>query len=204
MNRDHIDNLSFSARPTKAAEDHYAGHRSADGLPLSNGQWSIRIRNSKSKIRNGFTLVEMLVAILILVVSVALIVGVGSMVRENTQNEETKNIQAVLRSALKVYRDENPKNNTKTTKPWPAGDGKTDSTAGLLIALRKDQKARETLTRLPRQALSEDSTGREFVLDGFGNRMRYHQTGGLAGAPLLISNGADPNDPADDINSDVN
>ena len=59
--------------------------------------------NRKSTI--AFTLVEMLVAILILVVGVALMVGVGSLVREHTQSEETRNILAVLRSALKIYYD---------------------------------------------------------------------------------------------------
>lgn len=212
MNRKDVDNSNFPAKPAKAARGLSAAPRSADGLPFRNGQ--SKIGNWKSAI--AFTLVEMLVAILILVVGVALIVGVGSMVRENAQSEETKNIQSVLRSALKAYRGKDADDNTETTdntattdnkktkkKPWPPGDGKPDSTAGLLIALRNDKPAREALKRLPRQAILKDSTGREFVMDGFGNRMRYHQTGGLGGAPLLISLGADQKDPTDDINLDV-
>jgi len=163
-----------------------------------NGTDNSSFSTKPARLAKAFTLVEMLVAILILVVGVALMVGVGSMVRKHTQTEETRNILAVLRSALKVY------NPTSDKQAWPAGDGKSDSTAGLIIALRKNYDARAALEQLPLQAISTDSTGREFVMDGFGNRLRYHQTGGLAGSPLLISPGADPNDHADDINADVN
>jgi len=157
------------------------------------------IRNPKSAIRNGFTLIEMLVAVLILSVGIALIVGVATVVREHSRNAETRNIQAVLASALKLYHD------SPGISTWPAGDGTADSTAELLRSLRTQRASRAELAKLPSGAILEDDAGREFVLDGYGNKMRYFRTGGLAGAtPLISSLGADPKDPADDINTDVN
>ncbi len=186
-----IDNSAFGIRPARAT-GMTARPCAAPGLPGRVAQSKIGNR----KLAIAFTLVEMLVAILILVVGVALCVGVGSMVREGSQSEETRNIQAVLRSALHVYHG--------NESAWPAGDGTPESTTGLINALRKDQSARAELAKLPQQAILVDDTGGEFVMDGFGNRMLYHQTGGLAGGPLLISPGKNPRDPADDINADVN
>jgi prepilin-type N-terminal cleavage/methylation domain-containing protein len=150
-----------------------------------------RINNS------AFTLTEMLVAMLILSVGIALIVGVGSVVRQRSQAAETRNVQAVLASALKLYYE--------SQNAWPPGDGGENSTAELLRLLRANRLSRAELDKLPQGTVIEDDTGREFVLDGFGNKMRYFRTGGLGGqSPLISSLGADPKDPADDINMDVN
>ena len=152
--------------------------------------------NSSSCIRRGragFTLVELLAAVLILAMGVGLVAGIGENVLQDSRIDETRNIQAVALKALATY--------YKTTGTWPAGNGEPDSGANLLTALRRaGPETKNMLQRLPQCGRREDNTGTVHLLDGFGNRMLYFQTGGLAGSrPLLMSKGADQADTTDDI-----
>ena len=153
--------------------------------------------NLDSPRSEGFTLTELLVVLLILAIGVALIVGVATTVQETARAEETKNIQRVLLAGLKAY--------YKSEKAFPHGDGGPESSETLLTGLRTVAQGRKKLRHLPKHAISEDTSGRRRLVDGFGNPMLYFQSGGLSGkAPRLISQGPDPLDPTDDIAMDMN
>ncbi len=152
------------------------------------------VRKRKS---SAFTLIELMVVLLILAIGVALVVGVGATVQETARSEETRNIQRVVLASLQTYYNAAP-------NAYPDGDGAPDSSISLLVALRTVAPSRKELHRLPKHAISEDDTGREHLLDGFGNPMLYFKTGGLAGrTPRLLSRGANLLDPTDDIASDM-
>lgn len=153
--------------------------------------------------RTGFTLVELLVALLILAVLVALTHGIGSSVTETSRARETRQIQRVLREAMRVY--------AQTYAAYPTANGEPDSSAVLLEHLRRCEPCGPVLQRLPKLAKFEDTRGRVHLVDAFGSPMLYYHetshrdTGDLAGRPpMLISHGADPEDLSDDIVSDLN
>ncbi len=159
---------------------------------------SIGRNNLDSPHPEGFTLIELLVVLLILAIGIALIVGVATTVQETARAEETKNIQRVVLAGLKAYY-------LSGEKAYPPGDGGADSSETLLTGLRTVAQGRKELRRLPKHAISEDSSGRRRLVDGFGNPMLYFQSGGLAGeTPRLVSQGPDPLDPTDDIAMDMN
>lgn len=144
----------------------------------------------------AFTLVEMLVVLLILSVVTALVVGVSGEVRYTSRAAETRSIQERLGKALLAYTVE------KSGAPLPPGDGEADSGSMLYTTLRRNDDARAILQDLPVDAVWNSDEGRPYVLDGFGRPIRYEYT--PAGPPpLLISLGADKQDPTDDIRTDV-
>ena len=159
---------------------------------------SIRQNNLDSPRAGGFTLTEFLVVLLILAIGIALVVGVATTVQETGRAEETKNIQRVVLAGLKAYYHSGQ-------EAYPPGNGGADSGETLLAALRTIGAGRKELKRLPKHAISEDDSGRERLVDGFGNPMPYYQSGGLAGrTPRLVSQGPDALDPTDDIAMDMN
>jgi prepilin-type N-terminal cleavage/methylation domain-containing protein len=145
---------------------------------------------------SGFTLVEMLIAMLICAIAVALVVSVGADVQRTSRADETRAIQAVLAEAIRAYYD--------AGLPWPPGEGGPASSASLLGALQSEPAAQHVLARLPDFATRTDDSGRMLLYDGFDQPMRYSRTGGVGRqSPLLLSYGEDRQDPTDDIFTDV-
>ncbi len=156
------------------------------------------IRRTAPKGRTAFTLVELLAALLILAVGVALTHGIGTSVVDTSRARETRAIQDVIRRAMAAYAEANSN--------FPQAQGEPESSAVLLEHLRRCESCSPVLQQLPRLATFEDDGGRVHLVDGFGSPMLYyHETGELAGRPpMLISKGADHGDLSDDIVTDLN
>jgi prepilin-type N-terminal cleavage/methylation domain-containing protein len=143
----------------------------------------------------GFTLVELIVALLIIALMLMLVSGVGRNVLEASRSDATRNIQTVIMDAVKVY--------YRAEKDYPPGDGGPDSSETLLAALRAVDPSRPILRMLPADAVQTGPMGDELLYDGFGRAIRYDRSGGLAGRrPLLTSPGPENDDTTDDIISD--
>ena len=153
------------------------------------------ILNHQPHLREGFTLVELLVVMLILSVCFALIVGISTNVVRNSKDDETRYIQEIVLAGLQAYHDKN--------KTWPPENPDTPrSTTTMLRALQGDNDSREKLKMLPRLAIRRNDAGRPVLMDGYGYPMEYFRTGGLGGKdPLLVSQGATLDDLADNINA---
>lgn len=148
--------------------------------------------------RGGFTIVEMAVALSIVAILLALVDGIGTTVWKTSRTEETRNIQKVVRDAVRAFR-----RNTENGK-WPDGDGSRTSTAGLLRDLRGTDESGEILQRLPRTAVRENNNGNDVIIDGFGGPLRYDRRGGAdRRTPILISRGLDTDDETDDLSIGV-
>jgi prepilin-type N-terminal cleavage/methylation domain-containing protein len=149
-------------------------------------------------LRPAFTLVELMVALLILAVGVALVHGIGGSVVDRSRGQETRAIQQVLRQATLAY--------GQAEAGYPTASGGDASSAVLYEHLRRCSRCEPILRRLPRLATYEDTRGRVHILDAFGSPMRYyHGEGELAGRPpMILSHGADRDDLSDDIVTDLN
>ena len=155
--------------------------------------------------RHAFTLVELLVAMFIIAILIAMVVGVTKYVYDEASRKQTQTTQNLLMVAIAAYYDltgENPHDQDDVTP------GTVDPDKFLLQTLRGDpntvsltdpddanrfiariQKAvRPTLMDLSADALDLDN---DVIRDGFGNAMRYERDGGLGGSPVVISAGPD-------------
>jgi len=152
--------------------------------------------------RRGLTLIEMLVACLILSLVVAVLVGVSSTVVLSAREQTTDDIQGKVLVALELYYQSN--------HAYPPGGNESDtldmgeSSARLLDTLRNCEKASKILDKLPAGAIEQDETGREILLDGFARHMRYLQREEKNSeeknhsVPMLKSDGRDLWDRSDD------
>jgi prepilin-type N-terminal cleavage/methylation domain-containing protein len=155
-------------------------------------------RTRTIRLRPAFTLVELMAALLILAVAVALTHGIGTSVVDTSRARETRVIQDVIRRAMAAYAQSNSN--------FPQAQGEPHSSAVLLEHLRRCEPCGPVLQQLPRLATFEDDRGRVHLVDAFGSPMLYyHDTGELTGRPpTLISRGADHDDLSDDIVTDLN
>ncbi len=148
--------------------------------------------------RGGFTIVEMTVAISVIAILLALVDGIGTTVWKTSRNEETRNIQKVVRDAVREFR------RSAKNAQWPEGDGSRNSTAGLLRDLRGTKESAAILRRLPRAAVRENENGNDVLIDGFGGPLRYDRRGGADRmTPILTSRGLDTDDETDDLSIGV-
>ena len=162
--------------------------------------------NPKSK---AFTLIELLVAIFIIGILVTLVIGVSNYIFEEASRKETQATQAVIMQAIEAFEEvmgvcppDNDPNYTPTTCLLPyltAHDAIYGGNTGLQSRIRKATS--KILLKLPAGAMK---AGGNQLYDGFGNPMRYEETAGLGGRPVLISDGPDNDlaNTADDIRSD--
>jgi len=133
----------------------------------------------------------MLAVLLIVTVIFAIIDGAGTAVRRSSRSGETRNIQSIVQQAALTYRE--------AGNPWPAGDGKEDSSIALLEAISSNKKSKTILERLPKTAIADTGSGR-VLIDGFGTALRYDRQGGAVGSvPVITSLGPDIDDETDDI-----
>ncbi len=189
------------------------GVRMTESTPLT----SRRVRSGRRTggSGGGFTLVELLAVILVLGIVVAMVVGVSGLVMRKAATERTKQWMGVIRNAWDEY--------YQATDAYPkyADEGDTGEDYksnnadlfGLLmgptswgsgdVGARRKAEARRMLDGLPADA-TRVIDGNWHFIDGFGNIMWYHSTGGAAGQPFLESAGADMNHEttSDNIRSD--
>ena len=146
--------------------------------------------------RGGFTLIELMVVMFVMMVLVALAVGVSKYVMDRSAREQTIATQSILMAAIRA-----------------CGDVPPDATnmSGLWSPLSVVPDALHHLERLDSTVVNR-SNNVFTVLDGYGNKMAYYPTAGLGGGPVIVSGGLDgvigddvgtpENEAADDIRSD--
>lgn len=162
-----------------------------------------------SSLRNGFTLVELSLALVVLTLVVLLVSGVGASVQDSIRTDQTRAIQRTVLQAVQAYaRDAD---DPTSPQAYPPGAGEPGSSGSLYAALQKHAPARKLLRDLPAETVRQadittpdGSKLMEILVDAFGRELRYDRTGGLAGqTPVLHSLGADPDDPTDDIETEL-
>jgi len=115
---------------------------------------------------------------LILAVLMTLVIGVSQRLFKNVYIEETKASMKIIMTALTEYYD--------STKTYPTQDSGNET---WITQLRGNDRAMKQIAKLEEKVWSADNN-KQFS-DAWGNAIVYKRTGGLAGAPGLISPGAD-------------
>jgi len=151
----------------------------------------------KSAIRNGFSLVELLVAIAIIALLITIGVGVGQKVMTAGNVKVTEANMAIIMNAIEYYQELD----TNGAYPDDTNDQPNRQSRDLYTALTADNEVQAKLASLPADAVESSSPGH--FLDKFGKEIWYDATGGLGGTPLLTSAGPDGYfGTEDDIRSD--
>ncbi len=134
----------------------------------------------------GFTLVEMIVAISVVVILVTIVVGVSHMVLARAGKERTKLNMQVILQAIEAFRE------TDSTGLYPPTTGTTpeDRNKALFTALKDNPAAEAKLRNLPGDAI-ENINSNDCFVDGFERVLDYSSDGGVGGMPVLISAGPD-------------
>lgn len=146
----------------------------------------------------GFTLVEMLVVISIIVVLLTIVVGVTHIVLARASTEQTKTNMQIILQAIEAYSETDE---SGVCPPTTGGDP-TARNVALYTALKINPAARKKLAALPGDATLSVGENECFV-DGFAVVLDYSSDGGVGGTPVLISAGSDGEfDTEKDIRSD--
>jgi len=154
----------------------------------------------KSAIRNGFSLVELLVAIAIIALLITIGVGVGQKVMTAGNVKVTEANMAIIMNAIEYYQELDT-DATPYEPPDDTNDRPNRQSRDLYTALTADNEVQAKLASLPADAVESSSPGH--FLDKFGKEIWYDATGGLGGTPLLTSAGPDGYfGTEDDIRSD--
>ena len=170
-----------------------------------NAAWGAGRRTGRP---GAFTMIELLVVMFILAVLVALVASVGGYVMRSANERETAAIQAILMDAIQAWHDKaNSTDPTTTAKGYPKEDFDTQKSemqnlmtqlTSSLVYPPASRAARNILLKLPKEAWSGGTD--EPVKDRWGKSMKYKDTGGLGGRPVIISAGPDGNFNTDDDN----
>jgi prepilin-type N-terminal cleavage/methylation domain-containing protein len=174
---------------------------------------SASIENQKSKIKNAFTLIEIMVVILILGVLVTLVIGVAGKVRQEFDKKRTIVFQDQIVAAIRAFRDargydpnENYLPNGVSSPPgaYPGGYGSNYTPdwnakvhiSNLYAQLFAEPASQKMILALPPEAVYSPPgsfrsvTGVYKTLrDGFGFDMDYQMIGGAGGKPVVNSAG---------------
>ncbi|MDP6634259.1 MAG: type II secretion system protein GspG [Phycisphaerae bacterium] len=124
---------------------------------------------------SGFTLVELLAVMLILAILITLVLGASKLLFSDVHSTETQASMQVIMAAITAYHD--------VVKDYPA---QTDDWISQLASV---QKSRDLIAKLGEKVWSAEN--RKEFRDAWGNKIKYTRSGGLAGAPGLISGGPD-------------
>jgi general secretion pathway protein G len=143
-----------------------------------------RTRTARTR---GFTLVELLAVMLILAVLMTLVIGASKMLFNKIYVDETKNSMKIIMTALSQYYE--------STGDYPTQDANNEA---WISQLAGNDKARAQITKLEKKVWNADNN-RQFR-DAWENPIVYKRTGGLAGAPGLISPGPDGDISTEDDN----
>lgn len=164
--------------------------------------------------QSGFTLIEIMVVVVILMILLAGILSVGSYVWKKAKVDETKSYILLLTSALKEY-----KNYQGTTlKGYPSEDNLNNeywNMQGMFLAMNEVPNCRRILDKIPPEKRGDVHDNRDplelkpgpdgifdTVLDAWGVPMEY-ENNGSGNFPTIRSAGPDKvSGNADDITSD--
>jgi type II secretory pathway pseudopilin PulG len=176
---------------------------------------------SRRRQRRGFTLAELVAALVALMIFVSLASAVDRYVREDALRRQAIATLRTAMDALEAYRmcprgephsqaavaqsaAAQPVATQSATTQVAAGGYPPSSDDGrsLLAALRSCRACDEPLARLSERALRDAAVA---ITDPYGQPLRYLSDGGIGGRPVLISAGPDRIfDTPDDIRSDQN
>ena len=134
-------------------------------------------RTNKTRIvrAGGFTLVELLAVMLILAVLMTLVLGASRLLFSSVYVDETKNTMNITMTAITEY--------YQVQKAYPAAGG---NWVQLLITV---PKSKALISKFDEKVWSVTDSNE--IKDAWGNPIKYSPSGGLAGAPELISGGPD-------------
>ena len=130
----------------------------------------------------GFTMIEMMAVLTILAILIALVVGVGEHIMDESRRKLTITTQEVVMQAVQAYYK------SMTFYPPEEGDG-TDDCSELMTNLEDDRDAAVLLQGLDDDAYS--GTAGDPLNDAYDREMRYRDDEGLGGLPVIISSGKD-------------
>ena len=135
---------------------------------------------------NGFALLGLLAWLGFLIIVLVATVSLADWLRQTGREKISRQGMQALANALSVYAQD------QGAFP-PAATG-----AELTSYLHKVDQAKEAMENTGDYVFRQTSKGRE-ILDGWSRPIRYVLPPDAAKAPVLISEGPDANDPADDI-----
>ncbi len=151
---------------------------------------STRTTRSRIGVSRGFTLAELMLALVVAVLVGWLLVGLASSVRRYQGLRRTRGTIATVMRAMAAY--------GRAEGQWPRGAGDASSTTRLLRHLTNSPASAELLAGLGPEVISTGPDG-DVLFDGFGRRMLYHHRDDGGDRPLLQSVGMDPADRSDDM-----
>ena len=128
----------------------------------------------------GFTMIEMMAVLTILAILIALVVGVGEHIMDESRRKLTIATQEVVMQSVQAY--------YKSMGFYPSEES-DHTTDELMTDLQDDRDAKVLL-----QGLDDDAyngTAGDPLNDAYDREMRYYEEGGLGGVPVLISSGKD-------------
>ena len=144
-------------------------------------------------LEKGFTSIEFLSTVILLIVSATVVAGVSSNVQNDYKIKQTRELEKKIANILVQYYKENCS--------WPV-TGQTDSlsSAELLLILKKNKATKKLLATIPKSFFEIDSKNGVYIIDAFGNRLIYkYAPENKKIVPLLISSGRDLESKNDDI-----
>jgi prepilin-type N-terminal cleavage/methylation domain-containing protein len=151
--------------------------------------------------RNAFTMVELMVVMLILTVLAAMVVGLGHYVAQKQSRDLTKTQQRIIMTAAQEYFS------TYNTMPEVSANGpyacslqdlsaEENAIYGrineLYAKLDTVAACQKILQELPAGSITRGHLSHPGAfVDAYGKYMDYQPSGGMGGAPVLISGGPD-------------
>jgi len=148
-----------------------------------------------SRPRRGFTMVELMAAIVIVSILAALTISVSVYLRQDSARKVTVATLDILSTAIEAYREEKGSVPAENSPTNPTGNELAQATArskNLYTQLFQVKSSADRLANLPKEANGENRKNpASMFYDGFGNPIDYQSFGGLGGAPLLRSAGPD-------------
>jgi prepilin-type N-terminal cleavage/methylation domain-containing protein len=170
-----------------------------------------------TRTRTAFTMVELMVVMLILTVLAAMVVALGHYTAQKQHRELTRTQQQIIMEALQQYvAVYGTAPDVPMSPPYPISrlDGMSNEEYYIYArinmlyeALKGVPSCENILQELPEGSETQGSLEDPGAfVDAYGNYMDYQPTGGMGGAPVLISGGPDGyiggEHEADDIRSD--
>ncbi len=136
-------------------------------------------KNNKASCGRGFTIIEMLAVLFILAIIVALIASVSVYVLNEANKKDTRSSMAVIQDAILLYID--------ITGVKPTQDG---GCTMLFTQLKSNEQTFAKIKELP-DSVFQGQNPRSYFCDAWGKQLRYRQSEGRGGSPVLISAGPD-------------
>jgi prepilin-type N-terminal cleavage/methylation domain-containing protein len=152
--------------------------------------------NTNRPERRGFTLVELLIVMAIMAILIALAVGIGRWISEESARKRTQTAMKMVKAAISQYMEVYPQTE------YPPDDNEYGSSSETLLRyLWKVEAARQTLQKIEPEIFRGH---KDPLVDSWGKQMRYDRDGGAGGTGVIISAGPDGkfDDQEDNLRSD--